>query len=197
MADRSPAYQEFDSGHGLRSAVDAVWVGRDSQPDPATPTRILPDGCADVILEYGRGGQQGTLELRDSFVVGQMTTAVLVDPVADRVFVGIRLRPHCVGVMLRADARELVDRLVPLDDVWNDASRPLDSIRQIPDQSHSGIACAVLTAFSHRLSRAAEPPAEVRASVAMLAADHGRTPIARVAAALGFSRQHLARQFAT
>src|ERR1700754_1180017 len=68
-------------------------------------SRILPDGCMDVIHYDGQ-----------LFVAGPDTTANLSWSPAGRRFTGIRFAPGTAPAVLRVAAEELRNQRVPLED---------------------------------------------------------------------------------
>jgi hypothetical protein len=69
---------------------------------------VLPDGCIDVIWTNDR----------PPIVAGPMTAPVAPTVTADSEIVGVRFRPGIAPSLLGVSARELVDRHVPLRDIW-------------------------------------------------------------------------------
>src|SRR5262245_17082969 len=71
-------YREFQSAPPLSKHVECLWLLESSdQQESATPERILPDGCVELILNFGalfrEHKEAGGCELQPSrFVVGQM-----------------------------------------------------------------------------------------------------------------------------
>ncbi len=71
-------------------------------------SRILPDGCLDLIWSSRSG----------LFVAGPDTTAQLSPAVAGERLVGLRLPPGVGPAVLGVPAHELTDRRAPLDAIW-------------------------------------------------------------------------------
>jgi uncharacterized protein DUF6597 len=70
---------EYPPPGALAPFVDAFWsrsAGRSAEPH-----RILPDGCLDIVVGP-----------RQAIVVGAMTRAIVVPPVAGAGMVGVRFR---------------------------------------------------------------------------------------------------------
>ena len=78
----------------------------------STVSRILPDGCLDLIWSSRSG----------LFVAGPDTTAHLSPAVAGERMVGLRLPPGVGPAVLGLPAHELTDRRAPLDAVWPTAA---------------------------------------------------------------------------
>jgi AraC-like DNA-binding protein len=153
----------------LAEYVDAYWWTDASSPDAIT--RVIPDGCADVIFDPD-----------SAFVVGTMTR-----PLEARTFpgmFGIRFRPGCAALVLRAPLTTVTDALVPLRDV----TRRFPAVNPVRIES-------VEVALRSLLADV-KPDRRVAAAVEVIIRSGGQATIERVAAAAGVSRQHLARAFA-
>jgi len=70
-------------------------------------TRVLPDGCVDLI---SRGGEL--------LIAGPDLGAFESRPIAGQTIVGLRLRPGVAGSVLGIPASELRDTRVAIDEVW-------------------------------------------------------------------------------
>lgn len=100
-------YQEWP--FGLGGAV--VWTRRGGEE---RVSRILPDGCIDLIWSQGR-----------VMVTGPDTTARLVPIQASVEFVAVRFAPGQAPGLLGIPAHELRDAQPDLDDVWPGRGRRL------------------------------------------------------------------------
>ncbi|HSE26011.1 MAG TPA: AraC family transcriptional regulator [Pyrinomonadaceae bacterium] len=112
-------YSEFHPGPPLSRFVECVWTL--SSPDPVIEThveRILPDGCVELILNFGSRITQHTdfktsIQPRN-FLVGQMTGPILISPAGDVDLLGIRFRPGGAFPFLRIPMSELTDQVIEL-----------------------------------------------------------------------------------
>lgn len=97
-----PGYRERPGPPG----VACVWlhvVGRGG----GAPTRVLPDGCTDLIWQAGRG----------AFVAGPDTGATLVKATAGSVFAGARFAPGAGGPALGVPLEELRDARIAVEEL--------------------------------------------------------------------------------
>lgn len=150
----------------LRTAIPGVsclWVHR-----VEGPTRVLPDACADLIWQAGRG----------AFVAGPDSTAALIDIAPGTVLIGARFAPGAGGPALGTSLQGLRDTRVDaaayrLDpgwsprDAWWGVARAAERLAVAPDLA---------------VMEAARRLADPRQRVATLAAD------------LGFSERQLRRR---
>src|SRR5437867_13309302 len=106
-----PGYREHRPAPDLAPWIECFWT-RAAGPAPsgAETYRVLPDGCADVLLTFGAA--QG------AFVVGPMTRALIVPAQGETRFLGVRFQPGAASAFLPVPLRTLVDQRVALNAVW-------------------------------------------------------------------------------
>jgi AraC-like DNA-binding protein len=152
------------------SALPHVVAWWSVTPAGAPPKRILPDGCLDLIW------RDGTV-----FVAGPDTTAqVGCGPPGSRFF-ALRFGSGTGAGVLGVPASELVDRQVPLDDLW-----PAASVRRIAEAADP---LAALTAAARDRWREPDP-----AMVALAAACAAGRPVGAIADRCGLSPRQLQRR---
>ncbi|HKP30990.1 MAG TPA: helix-turn-helix domain-containing protein [Gemmatimonadales bacterium] len=116
-------YREWASPPGLEGQVEAIWsltghAGDESQ-------RILPDGCAELILNFADPVVQetgGPIEQPSLMFVGQITGPFDIRPTGRVDLIGVRFRPGGATALVPMPQHELVDQSVPLQDVAKNAS---------------------------------------------------------------------------
>ncbi|MGH9752642.1 MAG: DUF6597 domain-containing transcriptional factor [Blastocatellia bacterium] len=90
-------YREFQSAPPLSKHVECLWLLESSDRRKSTaPERILPDGCFELILNFGapfrKHKEAGRSKLQPSrFVVGQMTQPVACTECRFKLVVALRL----------------------------------------------------------------------------------------------------------
>ena len=176
--------RQFPPPFALAPYVDAFWSRSGASPAAAGGLdRILPDGCLDIVVGPRR-----------AVVVGAMTRPALVPAATGDPMVGVRFRPGMATAFLRIPAAALTDDRAPLEAVWPDGAEVADYVGSAaaPDQAVARLAAALAS----RLSRVAPVPPDLLAAVERITARGGRIDVARLAASLGVTRQHLARRFA-
>lgn len=102
-------YREWRPRPELASLVACVWERTLPAAGAVTATRVLPDGCVDVVV--GSDGRR--------FVAGPDTGPVLHSVPAGATVTGLRFRVGAAGVGLDLPVAELRDERVPLDALWN------------------------------------------------------------------------------
>lgn len=154
-------YREWPPPLAWRRMVACLWeqrVGSDREH------RVVPDGCADVIV--GAGGAVA-VGLADGPFVHRLA--------AGSACRGLRLRPEAVATFFDLPAHELRNIEVPLDDVVGSARA-----RVLVDVVMHGAPDAALSS---------SPPGAVRRGLHLL----GTSSVDDAAAALGVSSRHLRR----
>jgi AraC-like DNA-binding protein len=183
-----PAYREHAPAPDLAPWIQCHWTVQ-ATAAPPLPNRVLPDGCADVIVDLARGVY--------AFAVGPMRTAAVVD-VAGRVdLLGVRFRPGAAALMLDAPLGEMCDLHVPLDALWGRVAAELgDALAAAPARDRVRHVERVLRA---RLS-VARPGRDggdvVAHAVALFRRARGGVGVQAVASALGVHERRLERAFA-
>jgi len=103
----------------LRHFVECFWTLESNDPG-GIPERILPDGCVELILNFG---DQFT-EHHDNglwrrqpfhFVVGQMTRPTLIAPTGRVDLIGVRFHPGGTSPFFRVPMMELTNQVVELE----------------------------------------------------------------------------------
>lgn len=110
---------------------------------PATnPERILPDGCVELILNFGAEFSQhceGRQELQPrNFLVGQMTGPIVISPTGAVQLIGIRFHPGGTLPFLRLPLHEITDQVVELGSLSSKLERDLlqaaSAARSLPEK---------------------------------------------------------------
>jgi len=186
-------YREWTPPPGLQDQVEAVWALSGSAGDPGEPQRILPDGCAELILNFGDPVIQetGGRRVQPSLMfVGQITGPLDIRPTGRVDLLGIRFRPGGAAALTPVPQHELVDRSVPLDDIARAAAGRLEQVFDVDDP----------TERMTRATRALEATLESRRTVVTDSADAivrmwGMIPVGVLAAGAGMGARQLERRF--
>jgi len=193
-------YREFQVASPLSKHVECIWAleGGDWRESPA-PERILPDGCVELILNFGdlfkehkESGHSDLQPLR--FIVGQMTQPVLVAPTGSVQLLGIRFAPGGTLRFFPNPPGELTDRIEPLADVAGDLDRELSGrvydARELPEKI--GIVEALLI---RRMRAKEERGASLQNTISEIVSSGGQVSVDRLANDLGISGRQLERRF--
>jgi AraC-like DNA-binding protein len=174
-------YREFGPRGDLSDLVACTWERTVPADEPASPTRVLPDGCVDLVW------RQGGL-----FVAGPDVGPFLSPVRAGETIVGLRFRPGAAGRGLGLPASELCDTRVALEDVWGRRGAEL-AARIGEAGSPRAQRDALEDAVARRLPDLEAPDALVLAAARRLGAAGSR--VGGLSEALGTSERQLLRRF--
>lgn len=104
-------YREIAPSPAWASAIECFWTLRADNESPLH--RVLPDGCADILLAGGLDA------------VGPMTRYRDHEVEAGRELFGVRFRPGRWTGALRVPGDRIVDAVVPLEDLWGERATGL------------------------------------------------------------------------
>jgi AraC-like DNA-binding protein len=112
-------YQEYYPHAPLNRFVECFWTLEGSENIPFEPERVLPDGCAEIILNFGDRFVQHQGDKRKiqplHFLVGQITSPMLISPTGRVELIGIRFHPGGTAPFFRVPLSELTNRYVELE----------------------------------------------------------------------------------
>ena len=116
-------YREIKPTEGLRPFVECFWTLESGPSESggsaaAPPERILPDGCVELILNFGDRFYQhvdGRHQVQPrNFIVGQMTGPILISPSGSVELLGIRFQPGGTRPFFAPPADEITDTVTDL-----------------------------------------------------------------------------------
>ena len=178
--DRPRDYDERLPLPGLASLVRTVWVQR-TGPQPALQ-RHLPTGGVEIHWPIGA----------TPLVMGPLTRARLEVVPAGLTIVGVRCWPGAAGRLLGVPVDELVDQVVPLDEVWIASSNLTEDLAEAPSPNEA--AMLLQAQLLRGLASAPEPDLLVAAAVRHLM-PWRPTYIGRIREDLAISESQLRRRF--
>lgn len=184
-------YVEHPAPPALREYVECLWT-RGPVADRDATGVVLPDGCIDVVLGYtgSTPGAPPTVGL----AVGTMTRPLSLRAAEPQTFVGVRFWPGRALPFLGVPASEITDLRVDIGEVWPRAEA---SLEDLPATGLNELLAGFETLLLRRLSTSPPVDRAVDGAVRAILRAGGNLSIASLAPALGVTRQHLARAFAT
>ena len=121
-------YREIIPQLPLNKHVECFWTLESSVPS-AQPERILPDGCIELILNFGDRFSQHCDQTRKlqpkNFLVGQMTGPIMISSSGPVQLIGIRFHPGGTLPFLRMPLHEVTDQVVELGSLSSALERDL------------------------------------------------------------------------
>jgi AraC-like DNA-binding protein len=174
-------YREFRPRAELSELVACTWEREVPNVDASAATRVLPDGCVDLIWHGG-----------GLVVAGPDRGPFLSPPRPGATIVGIRLRPGAAGLVLGLPASELHDTRVPLEAVWG--HRGAELAEEVADAGSAPHRRGRLERIVHeQLTRVGEPDSLVLAATRRLGLPGSR--VGSLTRAFGTSERQLLRRF--
>ncbi len=122
-------YREIPPVAPLSRVVECFWTLEGEAAGPSSPERILPDGCVELILNFGAAFEQHCVDgprlQPRNFLVGQMTGPIMISPTARVELLGIRFHPGGTLPFLRFPLHEMTDQIVELGSLSGRLERDL------------------------------------------------------------------------
>ena len=170
MSNDTLHYNEVAPPPALTPYVRCIWRMRGA-PDVAAPAEpIIPDGCAELVLNLGdafvRHSLGGSHHQPLRLVAGQITRAVTVRPSGVIDLWGVRFHPWGAAPFLGFSGAELQDCLTSLDDVAAPLERELSMLGDARTESTQ--LEAICERLTSRLRTARASDSRVPALVALI-----------------------------
>lgn len=175
----------------LQGLVDAIYVYRCDEPHrERIAGALLPQLTWQVQGRFAWTTRSGVAQpIGRAAVLGPASAAVRLETRGPMVAIGVGLFPEGWAALLPMAAGTMVDRVVPLHDIWGaDADEPLAGGAQEDDATLAGRIDALLC---RRLQGA--PPVDPRIAAITAWANGTAQDIDKLATALQVSRRHLDR----
>lgn len=191
-------YRELKPTPSLRPFVECFWtLEGDASINPSPPERILPDGCVELILNFGdrflqHDGFQRKLQPRN-YLVGQMTGPVLISASERVELLGIRFQPSGTRPFVEVPAHEFTDRVVELGSISTQFEREL--LHACAAGSTLTRKIAVVDKFLARELTKAKHDSQLLTLAANVIDSHGVVSVDELASQAGISSRQLERRF--
>jgi AraC-like DNA-binding protein len=192
----SVRYRELEPSPGLRRLVHRVWFlqGAHGAGDGEFQ-RAMPDGRPEIVFNLAERFESrspaGPIGQPASLLVGPTTRAVEVRPTGKVDLVGLRLQPGATPELLGVSGRELLDRMVDLDDLRSTWARGL--AERLAGYVSLGDRLGLLEGILSRQALGSRADARLDAAIGLALRARGAARIGGIAALVGLSRRHLAR----
>jgi AraC-like DNA-binding protein len=178
-------YREFPPPSPLAGYLLCLWTQRLVGSRREFAHRVLPDGCADIVL----------INNEAPVVVGPWTEPFVARLAPGTMIVGARCHPGCAPALLGLPASALLNQSVTLRDIWGSA-RSARFARIAGESTLPTRTLAMQAALLDRLAHAGPVDEGMRAAIQWLAGHpHGR--IERLSQWIGIGSRQLQRRFTT
>lgn len=132
-------YTEQRPSPALAQYLECFWflTATDTSPATGASEKVFPDGCVEWIFHMGTpfqraitSGTTGATAAWErqprSFVVGELTRFLLLQPTGDVAVMGVRFRPGGAYRFLPFPLSDIKDNTVPTGDVWGPGGTRLE-----------------------------------------------------------------------
>src|SRR6185503_2567293 len=197
-------YTEIKPTNALARFVECFWTLEDEcvtgplKAEPIQAEPILPDGCVELILNFGAHFEEfmtnGHKERQpNNIVVGQMTRPVVISPTGSVQLLGIRFHPGGTFPFFRVPMEELTNRVTALGEVTAEFERDLIArVDAAPSSSQRTAAVERLLSERVRNSKYESWVPELATRIVQCG---GRVSMDALATAAGVSGRQLERRF--
>lgn len=189
-------YSEIKPRAPLDSFVECFWT-LEGEGAAAQPERILPDGCVELILNFGARFSQHSNDGRSiqprNFLVGQMTGPILISPSGAVELIGIRFHPGGTLPFLQVPLHEITDQVVELGSLSSRLERELTRAASAAPSLPEKI--AALERFLTRCLTNNKHDVRSMTLAAKIVAGAGLVPVDQLAHDAGISSRQLERRF--
>ena len=191
-------YCEHQPSPRLARYLECIWfLTNDSSTPGTTPERVFPDGCIEWTFHLGqrfRLWHAAQWELQPiSFVVGELTRFLLLQPSGSVATMGVRFRPGGAYRFLPCPVNVITNKLISTGDIWGGAGEALE--RQVLTANDDRERISQIEAFL--LERLAGVEARPRFDLAVkeILWHRGQKRVDDLAAEVGCSARQLEREF--
>ena len=190
-------YREFSGKPPLNRHIECFWTLEGETTSSPQTERILPDGCVELILNFGDSFSQHEADRQyvqpQHFLVGQMTGPILISPTGIVDLIGIRFHPGGTVPFVQVPMHEITDQVIDLRCLSRRLERQLLGACMALESPNERVA-----AIEHTLSDILIK-SKHESSTLTLAAEvvgcHGLISVDQLAQDAGISARQLERRF--
>jgi len=194
-------YNTYAPSSLLEAFVKCFWTLAAPATDEPERQRIVPDGCMEMIFHCGDLYKQyispnETIVQPRSFLFGQITTPLEIEPTGSTNIFAIRFHPEGFMPFATLPIKEMENKAVPLETLFGKAGLQLET--DILQAANSSARIAVAENFLQQ--QLATPQAVdfiARQSVAAMWQVKGQLSVDDLSEQLNINRRQLERRFAT
>ncbi|HEX6751016.1 MAG TPA: helix-turn-helix domain-containing protein [Longimicrobium sp.] len=188
-----PVYREHAPSPALADVVQCYWTSRtDGALAAPHVSRVLPDGCMDVIFNLGDPllAPDSPQHALGSYVVGAMRSPLEVRSAGVVDMLGVRFRPGGAAAFVPAPAGELTDRAVALGEFWRRVPELEERLHETPPAARIRV---VEEALLGRAGGAPRPDPRIAHVSGLIERSGGAVRVEALHEAVGLTRRHLER----
>lgn len=192
-------YREIRPSVLLSPYIKCYWaLENEGEPGSQGAQKVLPDGCSEMIFNYGfpfkQHNQAGAETQPVCLLVGQMKRYLMIEPTGPTGLVAVRFLPGGAYPFFDFPQHELTDRIISLDSAWGRLARDIQN--EIEESRTCEERIAVITrVLTMRLMRNENRDSAVEAAVETIMQRQGLVKIDSLASTVGMSERQLERRF--
>ncbi|NDW12014.1 AraC family transcriptional regulator [Bacteroides sp. 214] len=185
-------YKEYPPDLRLQHLIETYWVTDDVIENPFTH-RILPDGCVDIIFDFGSNQPSAGLPM----LVGTMTSLLEITYQPGRVqMMGIRFAPAGITAFTRMPIFGITNRNIelPLAETLFDES----FYERLPEMEYVQERVAYINTYLlARMHKLYLPDRQIRHAVSLIQSNNGHVSVREIAGEVCLSERQFERRFKT
>ena len=192
---RKMNYREYKPADALAPYIKCIWMLDSTMPGGRE--RILPDGCIELIFNYGDSYTQhvGDAEQRQpsSFIHGQLEHFIEISPSGVTGIVGVRFHPCGLAAFLAAPMHEFTQSVVATYDAFGVAAREAE--QRLLEASGDEERLTAMNRFLLKQLRVRSRIDALAAAAERVRACNGNVPVREIAMYACMSERQLERGF--
>ena len=192
-------YNSFEPSSALSAYIKCFWTLEDeAHPDPPKQ-RIVPDGCMEMIFQYGEPFRQFTDETNfiiqpTCFVFGQITRHLDIQPIGNTNIFSVRFHPAGFIPFSTFPPEQMENRAVPLSELFEAESSDLEKKMFSLTETSLKIKC-VEDFLIKRLSQPEAADLIARRSVDLIMEVNGQMSVNELSEQVRVHKRQLERRF--
>jgi AraC-like DNA-binding protein len=185
----------------LSAFVKCYWTLAGPKTAEPEKQRIVPDGCMEMIFHLGDLYKQyidngSTMLQPKSFVFGQITQALDIEPTGETEILAIRFHPEGFTPFASLPVKVMENRAVPLHELFGENGLELEK-EVLLAPTHAQRVKIIESFLLNRMMRAESIDRIAKASVEMMMQLNGQLSVNELAEDLNIQRRQLERKFSS
>ena len=192
-------YREIKPRPPLSDHIECFWLLEGMGEALASPERLLPDGCVEMILNFGDPFKEYVVDTEKSqlqplrFVVGQMTRPVIISATGRIEILGVRFAPGGALPFTRIPLYKLTDSIVRISDIDPRLDREIEEYGSLSQSLRRKT--ELVESLLKRILISGDFNSTVRSAATRIVVSNGRVQVDKLANDIGISGRQLERRF--
>jgi AraC-like DNA-binding protein len=192
-------YQEYQPDAALQPFIECVWfLSAEISSHEPLAERVFPDGCIEWIFHLGSPFHYLSTANRwekqqPSFVVGELTRFLVLQPSTQISTMGVRFRPGGAYRFFPCPLHLLTNQIVSSTDVWQAAGNRIED--EVCSAATNDLRKLAVEKFLLRQMERVRARPRLDAAVSEIIRNQGQARVRDLAAQLSWSIRQLEREF--